>query len=190
MKTLMELAGDRAHQRTIRISTYEVDDAHVLAEGELVDDRMNDYYLVSGEKKGAGTIHHMRVLLLIDTQRMTIDDCELEMKSVPREECREIGDCLQKIRGLVITRGFTVKVRSLLGGAGGCTHVMTLVLGMAPAVIQGYWSVKSRKPMDPADPGVKKTLRLFRDTLMNTCHVWREDGPTYEKLERELESID
>ncbi|MBN1532958.1 MAG: DUF2889 domain-containing protein [Spirochaetes bacterium] len=190
MKTLMELAGNRAHQRTIRISTYQVDDSHVLGEGELIDDRLNDYYLLSGERREAGVIHHMRVLLLVNTKSMAIEDCELEMKSVPREICREAAESLQRIKGLVIARGFTMKVRSLMGGALGCTHVMTLVIEMAPALIQGYWTAKSRKPVNLADPDEKKTLRLFRDTLVNTCHVWRENGPTLEKLKRELESID
>ncbi len=188
--TLLEMAEEPSHRRTVEISTHRVDDTHVLAVGELKDLRLKEYYLITGEKKEAGTIHHMKVALLVDTARMIIEDAELEMNAVPREVCRELGDFIERIKGLSISKGFTLKVRSLLGGCEGCTHVMTLVIDMAPAVLQGYWTIRSSKPLDLKSAGDKKRIRMMEAALKNTCHVWREDGPSYKKLKEELESID
>ena len=95
------------------------------------------------------------------------------MISVPREACRETIDCLACIKGLAITRGFTSKVKKLAGGNKGCTHLLELLLAMAPAAVQGYAAHRSQKQAG-FDPDQAKFIMKY---LVNTCHAWREDGP-------------
>jgi len=97
----------------------------------------------------------------------------MELISVPRDVCQETRECLAPIKGLTITRGFTSKVKKIAGGVNGCTHLLELLLSMAPAAIQGFAAHQSQKPS-----GLDKDhAKMMAKYLVNTCHAWREDGP-------------
>ena len=75
-----------------------------------------------------------------------------------------------------IAPGFTSKVKRALGGTRGCLHLTTLVLAMAPAIMQGFWVNGSR------DPGGRQiTPDLIENYLVDTCRVWRRDGDLIKK---------
>ena len=190
MSRLMQMAEGKAHERTITIATYPAGPEKVIVEGSLVDRRLNDYYLVTGEKRPAGEIHHMTVRLLVETAGFSIEDVEVELVAVPREECAEVRDTLAVIKGEKIARGYSNRMKSLLGGVKSCTHLMTLLIAMGPASFQGIFSSRAQKPMDMAamlaDPS---RARFFMNTLLNTCRVWREDGPALKKLRDTIEKM-
>jgi hypothetical protein len=74
---------------------------------------------------------------------------------------------------LIITRGFTSKVKKIAGGVNGCTHLVELMLAMAPAAIQGFAAYEAQKPS-----GLNKEhAEIMAKYLVNTCYAWREDGP-------------
>jgi hypothetical protein len=111
-----------------------------------------------------------------------IEDIDVDLISIPREACRETIGCLAPIKGLIITKGFTLKVKKLAGGKKGCTHLVELLLAMAPAAIQGYVAYQSKKPAI-FDPDRAKIILQF---LVNTCLVWRDDGHLVEKFKKML----
>lgn len=190
MSRLMQLAADKAHERTITMATYPAGPDRVVVEGRLVDRRLKDYYLVTGEKRSAGDIHHMVVRLLVETTGFIIQDVEVELVAVPRDECAVVGSSLGVIKGEKITKGFSNRMKSLLGGTKGCSHLMTLVIAMGPAALQGIFSSRAQKPMDLhamlADP---KRTDFFMKTLLNTCTVWREDGPAIARLRKTIKAM-
>jgi len=173
---------EKVHARSIEISTYEYDGQRLVVEGFLKDNRFHAYRIMTGESFPAGVIHHMAIRLLINCSNMMIEDIDAELLSVPREICYETLDCLAPIKGLVITKGFTAKVKKLAGGSKGCAHLVELLLAMAPAAIQGYASYQSKRPQD-YDPERSKLVSQF---LVNTCRAWRDDGPLVEKLKNNL----
>jgi hypothetical protein len=124
----------------------------------------------------------MAIRLLVNCSNLLIEDVDVDLISVPREVCRETIDCLAPIKGLTITRGFTSKVKKLAGGKKGCTHLVELLLAMAPAAIQGFAAHQSQKPAN-FDPVRAKMILQF---LVNTCHAWREDGPFVEMFKKKL----
>ena len=91
-------------------------------------------------------------------------------------------DCLAAIKGLTITKGFTSKVKKMAGGNKGCTHLVELILAMAPAVFQGFGAHQSQKPSN-FDSDHAQMIFQF---LVNTCRAWREDGPFVETLKKKL----
>ncbi|HPV42396.1 MAG TPA: DUF2889 domain-containing protein [Spirochaetota bacterium] len=190
MSRLMQMAADKAHERTITIATYPAGDDKVIVEGRLVDRRLKDYYLVTGEKRPAGDIHHMIIRLLVEIAGFTIEDVEVELAAVPRDECNDVLETLDVIKGEKITKGFSARMKSLLGGTKSCTHLLTLLIAMGPAALQGVFSSRAQKPMEMAsfisDPG---RARFFMKTLLNTCYVWREDGPAMKKLKDTIEAV-
>lgn len=190
MSRLMQMADGKAHERTITITTYPAGAEKVIVEGRLVDRRLKDYYLVTGEKRPAGEIHHMAVRLLVETLGFSIEDVEVDLIEVPREECAEVRNTLECIRGEKIARGFSGRMKELLGGVKSCTHLLTLLIAMGPAALQGIFASRAQKPMDMAamiaDPS---RARFFMKTLLNTCRVWREDGPALKRLRETIERM-
>lgn len=154
----------------------------MIVEGFLRDDRFQESHVITGETFPGGVIHHMAIRLLVNCSNLVIEDVDVDQMSVPREVCRETIDCLDSIKGLTITKGFTSKVKKLAGGNKGCTHLVELILTMAPAVFQGFGAHQTQKPAN-FDSNRAQMLLQF---LVNTCRVWREDGPFVEMIKKKL----
>jgi hypothetical protein len=163
--------GKKIQTRNIEISTFDDDDDHITVEGRLQDNRLVASY-ISGEKRPPQIVHHMIVQMRIDCENLSVKDVYVEMPSVPHDECDQTAESLQKIKGLRLVPGFTSKVKRLLGGKQGCLHLTTLVLAMAPAILQGYWAFRNRHPQSQ-----EISSQLMENYLLDTCWVWRSDGP-------------
>lgn len=182
MQPTWQSKGKKIHSRKIDVSTYDYDGQRIIVEGVLKDDRFHNSYLITGEKFPRGTIHHMAIRLLVNCSNLVIEDVDVELIAVPREICKETIGCLAPIKGLVVTKGFTLKVKKIAGGNKGCTHLVELLQAMAPAVFQGYAAKRAQKPA-PLDSDHAKMILQF---LLNTCHAWREDGPFVEMFKNML----
>ncbi len=174
---------ENIHKRTIDISTYEYDSERIIVEGFLKDDRFLDTHTITGERLPRGTIHHMSVRLLVNCSTFVIEDLDMELLAIPREICRETMGFLAPVKGMTIVRGFTAKVKKLVGGNKGCIHVVELLLAMAPTVLQGVATHRARSKT-PVDSGQAKMILKY---LTNTCHVWREDGPFVARHKKMIE---
>ncbi|MCX5849941.1 MAG: DUF2889 domain-containing protein [Deltaproteobacteria bacterium] len=183
MQSIWQSKGKKLHTRKIEVSTYSYDGQRIIVEGALKDDRFQDSYLMTGEKFPRGAIHHMAIRLLVNCSNLLIEDVDVELISVPREVCRETIDCLAQIKGLTITKGFTLKIKKIAGGNKGCTHLVELIQTMAPAVFQGYAAYQAQKPASLDSDHAKMILQF----LVNTCHAWREDGPFVEMFKKKLQ---
>jgi hypothetical protein len=175
--------GEKIHSRNIGVTTYDYDGQRIIVEGFLKDDRFQESFIMTGEKLPSGAIHHMTIRLLVNCSNLLIEDLDVDLISIPREACRETIGCLAPIKGLTITKGFTAKIKKLAGGKKGCTHLVELLLVMAPAAIQGYAAYQSRKPEVP-DPDRAK---MFLQFLVNTCSAWSEDGLLVQRFKKMLD---
>ena len=182
MQSIWKSKGEKLHTRNIEVTTYDYDRQRIIVEGFLKDDRFQESHSMTGEKFPSGAIHHMAIRLLVNCSNLLIEDVDVDLISVPREACRETIGCLAPIKGLIITKGFTLKVKKLAGGKKGCTHLVELLLAMAPAAIQGYAAYQSKKPA-VFDPDRAKIILQF---LVNTCRVWRDDGQLVERFKKML----
>jgi len=183
MQSIWKSRGEKLHTRNIEVTTYDDDGQRIIVEGFLKDDRFQESYVITGETFPSGVVHHMAIRLLVNCSNLLIEDVDVDLISVPREACRETIGCLAPIKGLIITKGFTVKVKKLAGGKKSCTHLVELLLAMAPAVVQGYAAYQSKKPA-VFDPDRAKMILQF---LVNTCRAWREDGPLVEMLKKKFD---
>lgn len=181
-------SGEGIHRRHILIDTYPYgsEEGAVIVEGKLFEDRLQHYYLTTGEKRAPGPLHHMILRILVKGPQLQIQDIEIEMNEIPREECAETAGFMEAVRGMKIGPGFTKEVRALLGGTKGCAHLVALLLTMAPATVQGFWAYRARKPVS----GEFKSGGTLSKYLENTCYVWRSDGPMMERLRERLKRDD
>ena len=182
MKRIAYNETDRSHERVISISTYSPDENHIVIEGRLRELRLKDYYLFTGERKSSGLLHDLIIRMLLKNPELLIEDIEAEMAAVPREECFSIEACVEKIKGMRIEQGFTMKVRSMLSGVNGCTHMTHLLLTMAPAIMQGMWAVTAEKPPGEREDMTPDKISTVAEGLKNTCYAWREDGTAFSRL--------
>lgn len=174
--------GRPIHTRRIEVDTYEYDAGAVLVEGRLTDNRFAETYYFSGGTRPPGIVHDMIIRLVVRGPDPTIESIDVEMPGVPREECLETQQSLSPIVGIKIRPGFTERVKAEVGGAKGCTHLVALLLAMAPAALQGAWVAMARQPVD---------MNVFGEAalqvLENTCRVWRSDGTLMKALKERIE---
>ncbi len=182
MSSLQKRKKEKISARRVDIVTYDCDKASMSVEGTLKDDPFHSYYTILGEKRPPTTVHHMKITLLVDTRSLVIKAVEVDMPKVPEDECSEVGITVHQIKGLTIGRGFTVKVKKMLEGTKGCTHLTTLLLMMAPAALQGSFARKAREPF----PEGRNADRI-KAAIGDACMVLRKDGPFMAKVEKTLD---
>jgi hypothetical protein len=106
------------------------------------------------------------------------------MPGVPHELCPTTLESVKKIINIDIVSGYTDEVKKRLGGIEGCAHLMHLILAMGPAALHGYWAQRSRKPR-PLPSSLEEVPGL--SLLINSCQLWREDGPMMQMIRKALE---
>jgi hypothetical protein len=112
---------------------------------------------------------------------LTISAVEAEMEKIPRKMCPEILPGMQKLVGLKIITGFTQRVKDLIGDVKGCSHLTNLFLTLGPVAVQGYWAAYGRRP------GARSLENPAVSRVLDSCHVWRKDGPYVRSLSAEME---
>lgn len=162
------------HTRKIEINTFDLDDHRILVEGELEDTRRPP----SSEESETGPflVHHLIARIWVQGPDLTISAVDAEMKRIPRQECPEVLRAVQKLVGIKIITGFTQKVKDLIGNVRGCSHLTNLFLTLGPVAVQGYWAAYGRRP------GARSLDNPAISRVINSCHVWRKDGPLVESL--------
>ena len=171
----------KIHGRRIEIATYEYEKDAVVVEGRLLDTRFKHTYYLNGDFRPPGTVHELVIRMKVKGVDLRIEDIDVDMDTIPHQDCRELTNSLQPILGMKISSGFTGKVKEKVGGAKGCTHLVALLLAMAPAAVQGAWSAIAQHPIDPS-----KYSGAALKFLENTCWVWRSEGELMKEYREKL----
>lgn len=174
-----------AHTRVVTCQGFERDDGLWDIEGQIVDTKPYSFpnkdrggILAAGEP-----LHSMRIRLTIDTT-MLIHAAEQSTEHSPYNYCHEVEHFCKKLIGERIGPGWTRKVKTLMGGSAGCTHITELLGPVATTAFQTL--VKARmKHTDKekadendnsaANNDAKKTKE--RPFLLNTCHALQAHSP-------------
>jgi len=173
MKEILKGKGDPVHIRSITTKTYSLRDDTILVQGILKDNRLAETYsITTGDRMEPGVVHELTISLLIKGDLLRIDDVDVEMNHIPRQDCIEMKNALQPLKGKRIAPGFTSWVKSTLGGPKGCTHLNALLIAMAPAAVQGFWTNRVREPLNVREA----SKGMDAGYLIDTCWVWRSDG--------------
>ncbi|WP_457552265.1 DUF2889 domain-containing protein [Desulfobacula sp.] len=163
----------KIHNRNLNISSYIVDDQHILITGEFKERNLITVYERSGEPIEPNVFHHMQIQLLVKIAQLKIVDIHAKIPGAPHDTvCREMENSLDEIKGLTIAPGFTSKVKKIAGGIKGCVHLTTLLLSMAPSALQGYWIFEARQ-----EHRSENSVLDIEKYLVDTCWAWRKEGP-------------
>ncbi len=177
-----KIKHEKVHTRQIDITTYDSGENAIIVEGKLKDDRWQEIYRPTGEIAPPATVHHMIIRMKVRRPELVIEDIDVAMPTVPQEECTDTRTSLQPVIGMKITSGFTTLVKDMVGGIKGCVHLVALLTAMAPAALQGGWAAMAQKPSDPA-----KYFERTINVVINTCRIWRADGPLVKKYRKKFQ---
>jgi len=167
------------HTREISIRTLDLGDHAILVEGSLVDHRYRPRHNETSDE--SALVHHMAIQLRVRGPGMLIEQAVATMPHHPREECPEVLPSIRKLEGMEIAPGYSMKVKKVIGGVKGCAHLTSLVIAMGESAVQGYWAayVAEKKKIGLREQTIKK--------FINTCHLWKEDGPIVKELKEASE---
>ena len=159
------VAREPLHKRAIEIQGYRREDGLYDIEGHLVDTKPVDFKLAAGVRRAGEPIHGMWLRITVD-KALTIVDAAAAMDAMPYVSyCDQIVPAYRLLIGLAIRPGYQQKVKELLGGVRGCTHITELAASLATAAFQTM--AGQRAQPDPA----QKPFQLGR------CHALADTSP-------------
>ena len=172
------------HSRQLTLATHPYSDAdHVVVHGTLIDTNFSRFFDVTGTVKEPGTIHHLDVKLLIASKPLRIEKAQATMIHVPLPQCHETLDLIAELEGLEIKSGFPGKLRSIMGGKKGCTHLCHLITVMTQEIVQG-WLIHERRTPAPLPDSVEDMPN--KHFLIDSCKMWTRQGPKFKALEQAI----
>ncbi len=140
-------AREPLHRRSIEINGYRRADGLFDIEGHLVDTKPVDFKLAAGVRRAGDPIHGMWLRITVD-KALVIVDAAAAMDAMPYvDECDKIVPAYRKLVGLAIRPGYHQRLKELLGGVRGCTHITELAGALATAAFQ---TMAGQRAQDPA----------------------------------------
>lgn len=109
------------------------------------------------------THHEIKIHLAVQPVTMEIKDLSAEMLRVPYEVCPEALKNLEQLKGLKVKQGINRQVIELLGGRGGCVHVVDLLRESFTGAVQGDMS------LSVVGLSGEAITRKLAETLAGTC---------------------
>jgi len=159
-------ARKELHTRQITCTGFKRDDG--LWD---VDAHITDVKTYSFENAHRGTIepgepvHDMWIRITVNDQ-LVVQNCIAVTDKSPFACCPNITPIFKKLIGEKIAAGWTMRVKKLVGGLQGCTHLADL-LGPATTTIFQTMSSMSQKQQSNVQP---------RPFFLNGCHAWDTNG--------------
>ncbi|MGJ7566417.1 DUF2889 domain-containing protein [Variovorax sp. GB1R11] len=132
------------------------------------------------KRLGAGEdLHRMSICLTVDSE-LLIRGIQVRTEAAPTPWCADGNTVYESLIGLRIGPGFTKRIRALVGGARGCTHLTELMGPAATTAMQTLFSLGR-------ESGGMRSVHAKRGTLpqpalLNTCQAYRADGEALEAI--------
>lgn len=158
------------HTRKLVFKGYEREDGLFDIEGHLVDTKPFDFDNTDrgGVIREGESLHEMRIRVTLDRQ-MKIHAAEAVTEWSPYSICGGGAESFSQLVGLQIGPGWNRKVRSVLGGVKGCTHISEMLGQLATVAYQALYS--ARREEDMARDETEKPA------ILDTCHSLNSSGP-------------
>ena len=157
------------HTRRIECRGYRRHDGLWDIEGSLVDTRTEEMATFGRGKIAPGEhLHEMWLRMTVDSD-LTVQAIDARTVHAPYPPCPNFPDRFGKLVGQRIEPGWTAKVRVLLGGRWGCTHLVELLGPLATTAYQTmHWALEERAESKP---------ERDKPAIIDTCHALASDGP-------------
>jgi hypothetical protein len=152
------------HRRAIEVRGYKREDGLYDIEGHLVDSKDYDFKVAAGVRHAGEPVHDMWLRITVDRE-LRIVDAAAAMDAMPYvDHCNQIVPAYKLLVGLAIRPGYHQRLKELLGGVRGCTHITELAGALATATFQ----TMAGQRIQPSD---QKPFQLDR------CHALAVTSP-------------
>jgi len=168
-------SGFRRHRRQIRMRA-RTDDGLRLGMTADLEDQAADSPPVAVE-----------LAVRLDVPQFTIRESFARFVAAPFESCGAVLPTARTLEGLTVTRGFTNAALERIGGASGCAALSALVIAFTPVIPQASGALAGYLALSPD----QKLRRRVGNPQMDSCHMWRSDGPlvTLERSPKRPQSV-
>jgi hypothetical protein len=167
------VAREPLHRRQIECRGYRRADGLWDIEGHIVDTKSYGFPNHDRGQIYAGEpLHEMWVRLTIDDE-MRVHDVEAVTDAGPYRVCPDIAPKFSVLKGLRIAPGWNMKVRELLGGVNGCTHLVELLGPVATVAYQTLVSLRQKR--------LDQMAQERRPSVIDSCHAYRSDGEVVQR---------
>jgi hypothetical protein len=162
------------HRRSVSIEVF--DDGDLL---ELDCRLMDERPWTNDAPENQPVVHHMRLRIKVEKATSMITAADAQMLMQPHVECKDILGDYQGLVGISVARGYNKAIQERFGRERGCSHFEFMAKAIGTAVLQGILSAARREDWLA---GNEFELPDNADAiLLNTCHVWTEDGTGFAK---------
>ena len=164
------------HTRVVTCNGYKREDGLWDIEGHMVDTK--PYAFQNTDRGGFinanEALHDMWVRLTLD-DAFKIHAVEAVTDWSPFKDCPQVAAVFQGLVGVSIGYGWNRKLKELMGGVRGCTHLTELLGPIATTAFQTIMSTRSDYCGDLDGAAQEKPPYL------DTCQMLREDGEVVKK---------
>jgi hypothetical protein len=168
---------EHIHTRSIDCRGYRRDDGLWDVEAHLTDTKtyaFDNHF--RGELPAGEPVHDMWLRITVD-DRLVIHAVEAVTDASPYAACPAVTPNFQRLTGLRIYPGFQRKLRELLGGTEGCTHLVDLLGPLATTAYQTVFPWRAREAEQRlAREGKTPERPARRPKLIDSCHAFASDG--------------
>ena len=177
-----DLERELLHTRRVRYEGYRRADGCWDIEAHLTDVKSHDDPLMTGLRRAGQLIHEMWVRVTID-RRFNVVAVAASSDAVPYPGgCDKAPPVYQKLVGTNLARGFRARVRELVGGVQGCTHMTEMLAGLPTAAVQTF-AGEAREDRDDGVKPFQLDQCLALDTAGDTVRRWY---PKWHRTERSV----
>lgn len=157
------------HTRVVTCKGFQRDDELFDIEGHLVDTKPFEFPNKDrgGSIKAGEALHEMWIRLTIDAE-LKVKDAEASIDNSPYNYCKSISAVFKGIIGLQIAPGWNRRIKTIMGGTKGCTHLTELLGPMATTAIQTIFAEKNSHG---------KESKKLTPGFINSCHSHATDSP-------------
>ncbi len=168
-------AREHIHTRQVECRGYRRADGLWDIEGHLTDIKTYPFHNDDrGTMEAGDPIHEMWIRVTVNDS-FVIQAIETVTDKSPFRICSTIAPAFQRLRGVDMRSGFLRRVKELVGGVQGCTHLAELLGPIATTAFQTIFPIlareRSRHHEHPAAVGSQPP-----PPLLNTCHAFASDG--------------
>ena len=156
------------HTRRIECQGFHREDGFWDIEGSLIDTRTEEMATFGRGKIPPGEhLHEMWLRMTVDAD-LTVIALTATTVHAPYPACPHFPDRFEKLVGQRIEPGWTAKVRLLLGGRWGCTHLVELLGPLATTAVQTVYAWRGETGQHLDDSVAPPT------DFIDTCHALAE----------------
>lgn len=164
------------HTRQVTVNGYLREDDLWDIEGNIVDTKPYRFENTDrgGHIEADEPLHGMWVRLTLNDQ-LQIKAVEAVTDFSPYDYCHAIAADYSKLVGITLGPGWNKKVRTLMRGTAGCTHLTELLGPMATTAFQTVFSGRNEGKKESS--AEKEKSESAWPPLLNTCHSYAANSP-------------